>query len=199
MSQPTIISLHSNEIIQELFYHPFAANLDRCRGSCNTLNDLSNRVCVPNKTEDLNLSLFNKMTGINISKISTKHISCECKCKIDGSKCNSNPKWNNDKCRCECKNTEEHVCKKDYIWDPATCSSENGKYLGIIIDDYVITCNEIIDTVAQSYNKVIKTIPAKGTFTKTSPTKRTSTNIYILVFLLITIALLIAVSITATR
>ena len=34
-------------------------------GSCNTLNDLSNQVCIPNKTEDLNLSKSNLITGIN--------------------------------------------------------------------------------------------------------------------------------------
>ena len=39
--------------------------LDRCVGRCNTLNDLSSKVCVPNKTEDLNLSVFNLITGIN--------------------------------------------------------------------------------------------------------------------------------------
>ena len=33
----------------------------------------------------------------------SKHISCECKCKFDGRKCNSNQKWNNDKCGCQCK------------------------------------------------------------------------------------------------
>ena len=33
-------------------------------GSCNILNDLS-KVCVPNKTEDLNLSVFNMIIGIN--------------------------------------------------------------------------------------------------------------------------------------
>ena len=49
--------------------------LDRCVGSCNTLNDLSNRVCVLKKTEDLNLSV-QKITGINESKALTKHISC---------------------------------------------------------------------------------------------------------------------------
>ena len=49
------------------------------------------------------MSVFNIITGINKSKILTKHISCECKCKFDGGKCNSNQKWNNDKCRCECK------------------------------------------------------------------------------------------------
>ena len=27
--------------------------LDRCVGCCNTINDLSNEVCVPNKREDL--------------------------------------------------------------------------------------------------------------------------------------------------
>ena len=38
--------------------------LDRCVGSCNNLNDLSNSVCV-NKTGDLNLRVFNMITGIN--------------------------------------------------------------------------------------------------------------------------------------
>ena len=33
----------------------------------------------------------------NESKILTKNISRECKCKFDGRKCNSNQKWNNDK------------------------------------------------------------------------------------------------------
>ena len=41
------------------------------------LNDLSKRVCVPNKTEGLNLSAFNMITWINESKILAKHMSCE--------------------------------------------------------------------------------------------------------------------------
>ena len=52
--------------------------LDRFVGSCNTLNDLFNKVCFSSKTEDLNLSMFNMITGINESKTLTKHISCEC-------------------------------------------------------------------------------------------------------------------------
>ena len=35
-----------------------------------------------------------------------------------------------------------HVCEKDYTWNSATWSCENGKYLGNIIDDSVVTCNE---------------------------------------------------------
>ena len=98
MIQSPLINLHSNEYSQKFHYHPFAVKLDRCVESSNTLSDLSNKVCVPNKTEDLNLSVFNMITRINQSKALTKHISCECKCSFDGRKCNSGQWWNNDKC-----------------------------------------------------------------------------------------------------
>ena len=62
--------------------------LYRCVRYCNTLNDLSNKVCVSNKTEDLNLSVFNMIAGINESKSLAKPISCEFKCKFDGAQCN---------------------------------------------------------------------------------------------------------------
>ena len=87
--QPTLTNLHPNEYSQEFHCYPFVVKLDRCVGSCNTLSDLSNKVCIPNKTEDLNLSVFNMITGINELKTLTKHISCKCKCKLDGTKCNS--------------------------------------------------------------------------------------------------------------
>ena len=46
--------------------------------------------CVPDKKEDLSLSVFNMITGINESKTLAKHILCECKCKSYGRKCDSN-------------------------------------------------------------------------------------------------------------
>ena len=96
--QPALINLHPNEYSQEFHYYPFVVKLDRYVGSCNILKDLSNKICIPNKTEYLNLNVFNMIPGINESKTLTKHISCECKCKLDGTKCNSNQWWNNDKC-----------------------------------------------------------------------------------------------------
>ena len=90
MTQPTLINLHPNENSQEFHYYPFAGKLDNSVGSCNTLNDLTNKACVPNKTEDSNLSVSNMITGKNESKVLTKDTSCECKCKFDGKKCNSN-------------------------------------------------------------------------------------------------------------
>ena len=52
------------------------------------------------------------IAGINESKTLTKYISYECKCNFDGRKCNWNQKWNNDKCRCNCKNPKKNVCVK---------------------------------------------------------------------------------------
>ena len=50
MIQPTRINLHPNENSQEIHYYPFAIKLDRCVGSCNILNELTNRACDSNKT-----------------------------------------------------------------------------------------------------------------------------------------------------
>ena len=96
--QPTLIILDPEKYSQEFHYYPFPVKLDRCVGSFNTLNYLSDKVCVLNKTEDLNLSVLNMITGINELKTLTKQILCERKCKFDGRKYDSDQWWNNDKC-----------------------------------------------------------------------------------------------------
>ena len=153
--QPAVINLHSNEYSKELHYHPVDIKLDRYAGSCSTLNDLSKKLCAPNKTENLNTHFLNMITGINKPNILTKYISCECKCKFDGKKrCNSNQKWNNDKCQCESK--KHHVCENDYIWNLLSCSCESVKYLASITNDNSeITCDEITEerkTIATNFN-----------------------------------------------
>ena len=50
--------------------------------------------------KDVNLKAFN---WINNSKTIGKHIFCGYTCEFGGRKCNSKPKWNNDKCQFECK------------------------------------------------------------------------------------------------
>ena len=69
MIQPILINLHPNEYSQELHYYQFEVNLDRCVSSPNTLNVFSNKVCVPNKTKNVNLSVFNMNTRANESKL----------------------------------------------------------------------------------------------------------------------------------
>ena len=43
-------------------------NNQKCMKFCKTLNDLSNKVWVPNKAEYLDMCVFNLITGINESK-----------------------------------------------------------------------------------------------------------------------------------
>ena len=54
----SLLNLHLNEYSQELYYYPFVVKLDRCVGSWNTLHDSSNKLCVPNKTRDLNIRFW---------------------------------------------------------------------------------------------------------------------------------------------
>ena len=114
MNQLALINLHPNEYSQDFHYYRFAVKLHRSVGICNTLNDLFHKVCVPNKTEDLNLSVFNMIARIKKSKTLTKHISCKYKCRFDETKCNSHQWWNNDKCRCEFKKC--YVCEKKVMF-----------------------------------------------------------------------------------
>ena len=60
MTPAALINLNPDKYTQGLHYCPFAFNLDRCVRSCNTLN-------VPNR-EDLSVSIFNMITGINYLK-----------------------------------------------------------------------------------------------------------------------------------
>ena len=55
LARPTLIDLNSDELSRGLFHYSFMISLGRVGGSCNTLDDLSNRICLPNKTEDMNL------------------------------------------------------------------------------------------------------------------------------------------------
>ena len=150
------------------------------------LHDLSNKVYVPNNTEDLNPCFFNMITWINESKTLTRYKSCECKWKFHDSKCNSNQMWNNSKYWYPCKNPKEHHLLKKMefvIWMefPATCSCKNSKYLGSFIGYEILRGNYRHD----------KNCSNKKFFNKSCSNK----FLYLLAFLLIFIALLMADSI----
>ena len=64
MTRPTLIDFNPDEYNQGLRYYPFMVNLDRCNGTCNGLDDLSDKICVQYKTEDLDLTAFDMATRI---------------------------------------------------------------------------------------------------------------------------------------
>ena len=116
--RPTVVDLNP----VELKYYPFIINVNKCSGSCNVL---SPKICVPKKAKDINVKTFNMITNKYEAKTMTEHISCDWECKFNSTICNSNQKWNNKTCQCECKNYR--TCKKDYSWN--LIISENSKYL----------------------------------------------------------------------
>ena len=87
------------------------------------------------------------------------YISCKCECTFTSVTFQSNQKWNNYKYCCKCKSS--------YI---SASGCKNGKYLESLIDDSLITCDEIIKT-----GKIVptKSTSAKIILTKTIPVKIT--------------------------
>ena len=78
---------------------------------------------------------------------------------MDASVCNNKQRWNNDKCRYECKElTDKGICDKVYVWNPSNCECECDKscdfseYLDYenckcrrrMVDKLVQQCNENI-------------------------------------------------------
>ena len=151
VTRRTLIDLNPGEYNQGFWYLIFIVKLDRWNWSCNALDDPSSRICIANKTEDLNLNVLNMGIRINESKTLIKHISYKYKCKFICREWNANQKWNNKKYWCEFKNPRKHhVCEKGYIWNLSICTCKNGKYFESIIDDSIFTFDEIINPAVPS-------------------------------------------------
>ena len=45
--------------------------------------------------------------------------------RLDASACNNKQRWNDDKCRCECKELiDKGECGKGFIWNPSNYECE---------------------------------------------------------------------------
>ena len=53
------------------------------------------------------------------------------------------------------RKSKKKMCKKGYIWNPATGSCENGRYAKSIIDDSVVTSDEVIKSKLVTFNFVV--------------------------------------------
>ena len=60
------------------------------------------------------------------------HETCKGKCRSDASVCNNKQRWNNDKCRCKCKELiDKDVCDKGSIWNHSNCECKCDKSCGV--------------------------------------------------------------------
>ena len=64
--------------------------------------------------------MFILVIGNNETRDIEWHNTCKCKYRFNSSACNNKQRWNDDKCRCECKELiDKDVCDKGFIWNPS--------------------------------------------------------------------------------
>ena len=100
------------------------------------------------------------MSRTNETKFIEWHESCKCICRLNAIVCNNKQRWNENKCRCECKEfVDKRVCDKGFIWNPSNCEYECdkncdiGEYLDYenckcrknLIDPLIEECTENIN------------------------------------------------------
>ena len=64
--RPKIGDINSNNPI----FYPFRVKINKCSGNCDNINDPYAKICVPDTLKDLNVRVFNLMSGTN----ETRHI-----------------------------------------------------------------------------------------------------------------------------
>ena len=159
-----ITNVNTNEPI----FYPYSITINKCKGSCNTINYPYAKLCVPDNIKHINVKVFNQMSRTNETRHIEWHKTCKCKCRLDASACNNKQRWNEGKCRCECKELiDEGMCGKGFIWNPSNCececekSCDIGKFLDYknckcknkIVDKLLKECSENIDGNKMFYNE----------------------------------------------
>ena len=118
------VNVNSNEPV----FYPFSIKTSKCSGSCNNINYPYAKMSVPDVVKNLNLKVFNLMSGTNETRHIEWHKARKCKCKLDAGVCNNKQRWNNVKCRCECKELlDKGICDRGVIWNPSNCECECNK------------------------------------------------------------------------
>ena len=114
--RPKVVDINSNS---PMFY-PFNIKVNKCSGNCNNINNPYAKICVLDTVKDLNVKVFNLMSRNNETRHIKWHKTCKCICRLDKIICISKQRWNEDKCRCECKELiDKGVCDKGYVWNPS--------------------------------------------------------------------------------
>ena len=129
-------------------------------GSCNNINDPYAKICVANIVKNINLEVFNLISRKNETRYINLHETCKWKYRLDASVCDNKQRWNEGKCRCECKELiGKGICDKGFIWNPRNCececykSCDVGEFLDYknckcrkrLVDRLVEECRENID------------------------------------------------------
>ena len=114
MPRPKILDV--NEGVGEALFYPYNVLVNKCSGSCDTLDDPMAKICVSNIVKRVNMKVYNFLMRLNETRNVLWPESCKCVCRLNSSVCNSKQIWNRDSCKCDCN--EDFVgimsCDKGY-------------------------------------------------------------------------------------
>ena len=124
MPRPKILDV--NEGVGEALFYPYNVLVNKCSGSCNTLDNPMAKLCVPGIVKRVNMQVYNFLMGLNETRNVLWHESCKCVCKLNSSVCNNKQIWNDDTCTCDCNEDFASIinCAKRYTWSPSTCECQ---------------------------------------------------------------------------
>ena len=181
--------LNVNEAIGEALFYPYNVQVNKCSGSCDTLDNPIEKLCVPNVMKELNMKFYNFLTILNETRNVLWHESCKCVCKLNSSVCNNNQIWNDDTCRCDCNQDFAGMinCAKGYTWNPSTCECQcdmwckSGQYL----DHKNCVCkNKLIGRIIEECTSVINE-------TMINNKDNITNNTYLILFLMFLIGFIV--------
>ena len=148
-----------NSVGEALFY-PYNVFVNKCSGSCDTLNNPMGKMCVPNISKRINMKVYNFLMRLNETRNVLRHESCKCICRLSSSVCNSKQIWNSDTCRCDCNEdfAGKINCTKGYMWNPSTCECQCDMWCkpGQYLDHKNCVCkNKLVGRVIAECTSVI--------------------------------------------
>ena len=79
--RPKILDV--NERIGEALFYLYNVLVNKCSGSCNTLDDLMATLCVPNIVKNVNMKVYNFLMRLNETRNVLCHESCKCVSKLN--------------------------------------------------------------------------------------------------------------------
>ena len=182
MSTPKIIDLNKNEPV----FYPYSIKVNKCTGDCNNLNDPMAKLYVPDIVRGMNIKVFNLLARISETRKIVWHETCKCVCRLTSAICNDRQEWNENKCRCECKEDliNKLVCDKGYMWSHSTCSCECDRYCEArqYLDYKNCVCRKkIIDDLIEQCTSIVDIEIKNNTLSKKSD--ESSSNIYFILFI----------------
>ena len=134
------------KVLVKLYFIQYNVLVNKCSGSCDSINNPMAKLCVPNIIKRINMKVYNFLMRLNETRNVLWYESCKCVCQLNSSVCNNKQIWNSDTCRCDCNEDFASIINytKGYTWNPSTCECQCDMWCKPVIAECTSVINETI-------------------------------------------------------